>query len=87
MRDMQLPRKFVVLREFYAIQLFGRNLFERIPPDAVILADCLSTHKRMIEVVWEDRRYVVFERDLRERTEPVEKFLDEDPPTGLAANQ
>jgi len=86
--QIRLPREFVVHREFYATQLFGRNLLERIPLDAVILADCRSTHKRMIEVVWQERRYVVFERDLMERTEPVEKLHDkDDPPPRLAVNQ
>jgi len=65
MTEMQLPRKFVVQREVCAIQLFGRNLLERIPPEAVILADCPSTHKRMIEVTWQERRYVVFERGFK----------------------
>ena len=80
---MQLPREFILRREICAIQLFGRNLLERIPPDAVILADCPSAYKRMIEVVWQERRYAVFERDLRERTEPVKKLQDEDPPPVL----
>ena len=80
---MTFPREFVVRREIYAIQLFGRNLLERIPPDAVILADCPSAYTRMIEVVWQEKRYAVFERDLKERTEPVEKLQDEDPPPVL----
>jgi len=81
--EMELPREFIVRREVFAIQLFGRNLLERIPPDALIFVDCPSTYKRMIEVVWEGRRYVVFERDLKERTEPAKKSGDEDTQTGL----
>jgi len=78
-----LPREFIVRREVYAIQFFGRNLLERIPPDAVVLADRPSPYKCMIEVVWQGRRYVVFERDLRERTEPAKKPEDEDPQIGM----
>lgn len=76
---MQLPQEFVVRREIYAIQLFGRNLLECIPTDAVIFVDRTSAHKRMLEVVWQERRYIVFERDLKERAEPA-KPQDEDPP-------
>ena len=45
--EIELPQEFIVRREIYAIQLFGRNLLEQIPPGAVILAECLSTYIRM----------------------------------------
>jgi hypothetical protein len=83
--DIRLPQEFVFRREVYAIQLFGRNSLERIPPDAVILADRHSTHGRMIEVVWNDKRYVVFQRDLEEHAESCNP-KEEDPPTDLAAS-
>lgn len=31
--EMQFPRELIVRREVYAIQLFGRSLLERIPPE------------------------------------------------------
>jgi hypothetical protein len=68
--DIQLPQTFVFRSEIYGIQLFGRNLLERIPPDAVILADRPYTHVRMIEAIWKERRYIVFQRDLEENAEP-----------------
>jgi hypothetical protein len=68
--DFQLPQTFVVRSEVCAIQLFGRNLLECIPPSMVILADRPSTHARMIEVLWKEKRYIVFQRDLEELAEP-----------------
>ena len=62
----QLPQEFVLRSEVCAIQLFGRNLLECIPPSTVILADRPSTHTRMIEVLWKQKRYIVFQRDLEE---------------------
>jgi hypothetical protein len=83
--DMRLPQEFVVRREVVAVQLFGRNRIERIPPDAVILADRHSTYARMIEVVWNDKRYVVFQRDLEECAQPCNP-QEEDPPSDCAAS-
>jgi len=77
--DIRLPQEFVVRREVYAIQLFSRSLLERIPPNAIILADHKSVHARMIEVVWNEKRYMVFQRDLEERAEPSSP-PQEDPP-------
>jgi hypothetical protein len=74
---MQFPQEFVVRREIYAIRHFGQGLLELIPPGQVILADRPSSYARMIEAVWQGRRYLVFERDLKECTEPVP--IDEDP--------
>ena len=34
----------------------------------------------MIEVIWQEKRYVVFERDLQERMEPLKKPEAEDGP-------
>jgi len=82
---MQLPQEFVVRREIYAIRHFGQSLLEPIPPGEVILADRPSPYARMIEAVWQGKRYLVFERDLNERTEPVRKPLDEDPPERMWA--
>ena len=76
---MQLPEEFVLRSEIHAIQNFGQSLLERIPVGEVILADCHSIYARMIDVVWQERRYLVFERDLTERAEPVRKPTDEDP--------
>src|SRR5579864_4893008 len=83
--DIRLPQEFVTRREVGAIQLFGGNGIERIPPDAIILADRPSTHARMIEVVWNEKRYVVFQRDLEERAEPCNP-QQEDPPSDLVAS-
>ena len=65
-----LPQRLVLRSEVYAIQLFGRNGLERIPPGSVISADGHSSYARMIEVTWNGNRYVMFERDVEERTEP-----------------
>ena len=79
--EIDLPQKFVLRRKAYAFQLFGRQLLERIPGGALILAERHSSdYVSMIEVVWEERRYLVFERDLRELTEPLSKRPEEDPP-------
>ena len=83
--DIRLPQDFVIRREVGAIQLFGRNRIERIPPDAVILADRPSTHARMIEVVWNEKRCIVFQRDLEERAQPCSP-QEEDPPFDLVAS-
>jgi hypothetical protein len=77
---MQLPEEFVVRREIHAIQHFGQSLLEPIPPGEVIFAERPSPYAHMIEAVWQQRRYLVFERDLKERTEPVRKPTEEDPP-------
>ena len=64
-----------------AIQLFGRNSLERIPPNALSIADDPASHAHMMQVRWEERLYIVFERDLRERTERIRtrgKEWDED---------
>jgi hypothetical protein len=81
---MQFPQEFVVRREICAIRHFGQSLLELIPPGEVILADRPSPYARMIEAVWQGRRYLVFERDVRERTEPV-KPMDENPPERMWA--
>ena len=83
---MQLPEEFVVRREIHAIQHYAHSLLEPIPPGEVILADCHSMYARMIEVVWQERRYLVFDRDLTERAEPVRKSVDEDPPERIWAS-
>jgi hypothetical protein len=83
--DLRLPQEFVTRRVVGAVQLFGRNRIERIPPDAVILAHRPSTHARMIEVTWNEKRYVVFQRDLEERAEPRNP-QQEDPPSDLVAS-
>ena len=83
-RIIELPQEFVVQREVYAFPLFGRSVLACIPHGAVILASCRSTHKRMIEVIWQEKRYVVFERDLQERMEPLKKpEAEDDPPPVL----
>jgi len=69
--QIQLPQEFVALRDVYVFQLFGRNGLEPIPPGAVILAARHSSYVRMIEAIWQDKEYIVFERDLRECMVPV----------------
>jgi len=78
--DFRLLQEFVTRRVVGTVQLIGRNRIERIPPDSVILADRPSTHARMIEVTWNEKRYVVFQRDLEERAEPRNP-QQEDPPS------
>jgi hypothetical protein len=82
---MQLPQEFVVRSEIHAIQHFGPSLLERIPRGEVILADRPSPYPRMIEAVWHEKRYLIFERDLKERAEPVGNPTEEDPPEQLLA--
>ena len=81
--EIALPQEFVLRGKVYAFQLFGRQLLERIPANAVILADRPSAYVRMIEVVWEERRYLVFARDLRDLAEPFNKPQDDHPPSVL----
>lgn len=81
----QLPQEFVLRSEVCAIQLFGRNLLECIPPSTVILADRPSTHTRMIEVLWKQKRYIVFQRDLKELAEPRKSKQEHLPSSGLVA--
>lgn len=68
---MQLAQELILSREICAIQLFGHGLLERMPAGSIILVDSPSTYARMVEVVWHQRRYIVFQRDLEERTEPA----------------
>ena len=86
-RIIELPQEFVVQREVYAFPLFGRSVLACIPPGVVILASCRSTHKRMIEVIWQEQRYVVFERDLQERMEPLKKPEAEGDPRQLSEDK
>jgi hypothetical protein len=79
-RELDLPQEFVVQREIHAIQHFGQSLYETIPPGEVILADRPSNYARMIEIVWQEKRYLIFARDLAERAEPLGKSVEEDPP-------
>ena len=76
--SLRLPQSFVVRREVYVFQLFGRSALQRIPPGAVILASHRSTHERMI--IWQEKRYVVFERDVQERMSPLKKPEFDDGP-------
>jgi hypothetical protein len=76
--EYQLPQEFVVHREIHAIQGFGQGLIEPIPASEVILADRPSHYARLIEVVWHQKPYLVFERDLVERAEPLRKSTEED---------
>jgi len=69
----QLPQQLIIRTEVYAIQLFGRNGLERIPPGTVIVTDGHSLYARMIEVTWDGKRYAMFQRDVEERTEPCEQ--------------
>jgi hypothetical protein len=68
---IQLPKKFVVRRNIQAIQYFGQSLIETIPAGEVILAERASHYARMIEVAWQARRFLVFERDLAGCAEPL----------------
>jgi hypothetical protein len=42
-------------------------------------------HARMIEVVRSKKRYIVFQRDLEERAEPLDP-QEEDPPSDFVAS-
>ncbi len=83
--DFQLPQTFVLRSEVCTIQLFGRNLLECIPPSAVILADRPSTQARMIEVLWKEKRYLMFQRDLEELAAPRKPEPEQLPSSGLVA--
>jgi hypothetical protein len=41
----------------------------------------------MIEVVWKEKRFIVFQRDLEERAESCKKPEQESPPIGLEAHK
>jgi len=84
--EFELPQEFIVRREIHAIQHFGQSLLEPIPAEEVILADRPSHYARMIEVVWQQRRYLVFDRDLTERAEPLRKFSEDDPTQTMFAS-
>jgi len=84
--DRQFPQEFIVRREVHAIQHFGQSLLEPIPAGEVILAECPSHYARMIEVVWHQKRYLVFDRDLTERAEPLRKSTEEDPLQSMFAS-
>jgi hypothetical protein len=77
--EYELPQDFIVGREIHAIQYFGQGLLEPIPAGEVVLAERPSNYARMIEVVWDQKRYLVFDRDLTERAEPIKKSTEEDP--------
>jgi hypothetical protein len=79
MSRMQFPQEFIVLRDVQAIQYFGQNRLEPIPAGEHIFAERPSAYSRMVEAVRGGKQYLVFERDLMERTEPVTMSLDEDP--------
>ena len=83
--DIRLPQDFVLRSEVCAIQLFGRNLLECIPISTVILADRPSTHTRMIEALWKEKRYIVFQRDLEELAEPSQPEQEPMPTSNLVA--
>lgn len=68
---MQSGQEVLLRDDICAVQLFGHNQFERIPKGSVVLADRASTYARMFEVIWRQKRYIVFQRDLEERTEPA----------------
>jgi hypothetical protein len=83
--DIRLPQEFVLRSEVCAIQLFGRNLLECIPTSTVIRAQCPSSHTRMIEVLWKEKRYIVFQRDLEELAEPRQPEQEHLPSSDLRA--
>jgi hypothetical protein len=74
---MHFPQEFVLQREILAVQLFGDGQghahMEQIPGEAHLVADCPSQYARMIEILWQDRRYIAFERDLEERAVAAKK--------------
>jgi hypothetical protein len=84
--EFQLPQEFIVRREIHAIQHFGQSLLEPIPAGEVILAECPSNYARMVEVIWHRQRYLVFDRDLTERAEPLRKSTEEDPLRSMFAS-
>ena len=72
--EMQFDRKLVLRDQICAIQLFGRKVLELIPAGSSIFAEHPSSYVRMIEVVWQEKRYLVFQRDLEERTRPSDHW-------------
>lgn len=76
---MHLPQEFTTHRAIDVIQHFGQSLIENIPAGEVILVERSSRYGRMFEAIWKDKRYLIFARDLQERTEPNNKPSDEDP--------
>jgi len=84
--EFALPQEFIVRREIHATQHFGQSSLEPIPASEVILAERLSNYARMIEVVWHQKRYLVFDRDLTERAEPLRKSTEEDPTQAMFAS-
>lgn len=87
---IQLPQEFIVRREMLALQDFGRSLLERIGAGEVILAKHRVAKQRdqwprMIEVVWHERPYLIYERDLTEQAEPVGQ-TKEGPPRSMFAS-
>ena len=68
---MHHPLDSLVHCEICVIQLFGRNRLECIAPGCVITVQGTSAYTRMAEIVWREKRYLAFERDLDERTQPV----------------
>ena len=84
--EFELPQEFVVRREIHAIQHFGQGLLEPIPAGEVILAERPSHYARMVEVNWHQSQYLVFDRDLTERAEPLRKSTEEDPLVSMFAS-
>jgi len=84
--EFELPQEFVVRREIHAIQYFGQGLLEPIPAGEVILAERPSHYARMVEVNWHQSQYLVFDRDLTERAEPLRKSTEEDPLPSMFAS-
>ncbi|HUA19432.1 MAG TPA: hypothetical protein VMB25_11860 [Bryobacteraceae bacterium] len=82
--NIPLPQRFLIRREIHAIQHVGRSMLEPIPAGEVIVAERQSHYARMIEVVWRRRRFLVFERDLTERSESLGASVEDDPAPKLA---
>jgi len=72
---MQDSRELVVDDEICAIQLFGRSTLECIPPGSVIAVQEASKYARMVEILWCEKRYLAFERDLEERTQRAAPYI------------
>ncbi len=73
-----IPSGLGLRREVQAIQHFGQNRLESISEGEIILAEARSAYSRMIEAVRQERRYLILERDLRERAEPTARIEDGD---------
>jgi hypothetical protein len=49
----------------------GQRSTVTVPVDAIVVIDDTREGDRLIDVVWNDKNYLMFTQDLRKRGEPV----------------